>query len=523
MGPELLRSVPARSPVRLARTALAAVAARFSRPLAFAVFAALLSRPLAFAAEAGGARPAGAGPVSRPNILLAIADDWGWPHAGAYGDPAVKTPAFDRVAREGVLFRSAFVTSPSCTPSRGALLTGQWHGRLGGAANLWSVFPDRVKTYPEILEAAGYFVGSSGKAWGPGRTETPGRAPAGKPYGDFERFLAARPAERPFAYWLGSSDPHRPYDEGSGIAGGIDPARIRVPAHLPDDPVVRSDLADYLFEVQRFDALVGAALAALERAGELDRTLVVVTSDNGAPFPRAKANLYDAGTRVPLAIRWPGKVPGGRTSDDLVSLADLAPTFLELAGVPVPREMTGRSLAPILSSSESGRVDPAREFVLVGKERHVPCQEAPDRGGYPCRAIRTHEYLYIRNYRPDRWPAGTPHHERATIPGAWYADCDNGPTKRLLVEARDSSPEMRRLYDLAFSKRPTEELYDLAKDPDQLSNVAADPKRAAVVEDLRRRLARELVSMGDPRALGRGEDLEEHPYLGGAPKYGERD
>ncbi len=479
------------------------------------LFAASLLRPSLLASEEASA--------SRPNILLAIADDWGWPNAGAYGDPAVRTPAFDRLAREGILFHHAYVCAPSCTPSRGSLLSGQWHGRLGGAANNWSVFPDRVKTYPEILEGAGYFVGSTGKGWGPGRPETRGRALAGRAYPNFESFLAARPSGRPFCFWLGSGDPHRPYGEGSGIAGGIDPRRIRVPGYLPDHSIVRSDLADYCYEVERFDRLVAGALSILEKEGSLDRTIVVVTSDNGMPFPRAKANLYDAGTRVPLVIRWPERVRGGRTCDDFVSLADLAPTFLELAGIEPPREMTGRSLAAILSSPRSGRIDPARDFVLVGKERHVPCQEAPDRGGYPCRAIRTHDYLYIRNFRPDRWPAGTPFHEKAAFPGAWYADCDNGPTKRFVIEGRDASPEGRRFYGLAFSKRPSEELYDLAKDPEQLSNVAADPAYAAIKDALYKRLMGTLVSLGDARVLGRGEELEAHPYLGGAPKYLEKD
>lgn len=470
-------------------------------------------------APAGAAAESPAASTDRPNILFAIADDWGWPHAGAYGDPVVKTPTFDRLAREGVLFRHAYVSSPSCTPSRGAILTGQWHWRLEGAGNLWSVFPDKFVTYPELLAQAGYEIGTTGKNWGPGRTQTPGRNLAGKPYKSFPEFLAQRTPGRPFCYWLGSGDPHRPYQEGSGAASGIPVERIKLPACFPDAPVVRSDVADYYFEVQRFDQQVGAALQALEKIGELDRTLVVMTSDNGMPFPRCKSNLYDTGTRMPLAMRWPARVPPHRTVDDFVSFTDFAPTFLELAGVAPPPAMTGRSLATLLTGGQSGRVDPRRDFVLVGKERHCPAQEAPDMGGYPCRGLRTHDFFYIRNFRPDRWPAGTPHYDRAAFGRAWFGDCDNGPTKSYMIEHQDADATHRRLYELAFAQRPAEELYDLRRDPDQLTNVAADPAYAADKEQLWRRLEEQLRATGDPRVVGGGEAFDQFPYLGGAPEF----
>jgi len=466
-----------------------------------------------------GPRPGEAAEQKRPNILFAIADDWGWPHAGAYGDPVVKTPTFDRLAREGLLFHHAYVSSPSCTPSRGAALTGQWHWRLEAGGNLWSVFPDRFAVYPELLEAAGYEVGRSGKGWGPGRTETPGRELAGKPFGSFQAFLKARTEGKPFCFWLGSSDPHRPYRKGSGAASGMDPDKVHLFGCFPDAAEVRSDVADYYFEVQRFDRLVGAAIASLEEIGELDNTFVVMTSDNGMPFPRCKSNLYDSGTRMPLAVRWPGKIKAGRTVDDFVSFTDFAPTFLEAAGLKPPAAMTGRSLMKVLTSEESGRVDPQRDFVLVGKERHCPAQEAPDMGGYPCRAIRTHEFLYIRNFRPDRWPAGTPNWRKAAFKNAWYGDCDNGPTKMYMVENRDKDELHRRLFELAFGKRPAEELYDLKIDPEQLENMAADPAYAEIRKRLDRQLVRTLQATNDPRVVGGGEKFDQYPYLGGAPGY----
>ncbi len=452
----------------------------------------------------------------RPNILFAFADDWGWPHAGAYGDPVVKTPNFDRLAREGALFHHAYISSPSCTPSRGAVLTGQHFWRLEGAGNLWSVFPDKFDTYPELLEKAGYHTGARGKGWGPGRTETASRRPAGRDnprsFGDF---LKQRPKDKPFCFWLGTSDPHRPYAKGSGEKSGMDLSKIKLFPHFPDSLEVRGDVADYYFEVQRFDKLVGDAIAALEKAGELDNTIVVTSGDHGMPFPRCKANNYDCGARVPLAIHWPAKIKPGTVVDDFVSLTDLAPTYYEAAGVPIPDDVTGGSLLPLLAGHDKRD----RSYVLHGKERHVPGQEAPDMGGYPCRAIRTREFLYIHNFRRDRWPAGTPHYDKAAIPNAWLADCDNGPTKTYIVENRDKDTVHRRAYDLSFAKRPADELYDLKQDPGQLVNVAADPAYTSTMQELKARLFAELKRTGDPRVTSEGPDFDKFPYLGGAPKF----
>jgi N-sulfoglucosamine sulfohydrolase len=474
---------------------------------------------LALTAGTGGWTTARAG-SSRPNIVFAIGDDWGWPHAGAYGDPVVRTPTFDRLAREGVLFDHAYVASPSCTPSRAAILTGQWHWRLEESANLWSTLRWDYPVYPELLAQAGYHVGLQGKGWGPGRLDAGGRTenPAGPEFASLERFLDARPRGRPFCYWFGSPDPHREYEEGKGAASGIPKDAIRLFPHLPDAPEVRSDVADYYWEVQRFDTEVGRMLDLLEKRGELERTLVVMTGDNGMPFPRCKANLYDCGVRVPLALRWPERFAAGRRVDAFVSLTDLAPTFLELAGVEAPRATTGRSLLPLLGIDAPAASEvAARDDVFFGKERHVPGQEKPDLGGTPMRAVRTHDFLYIRNFRPDRWPAGTPHADKAVSEGRWLADCDNGPTKLFMVEHRDDDAAHRRLYDVAFARRPAEELYDLRKDPGQMADVAEEKAYGRVKERLAARLLAELEATGDPRVLGAAERLETYPYYGGSP------
>jgi len=461
-------------------------------------------------------------PPQRPNILFAIADDWGWPHAGAYGDPVVLTPAFDRVANEGILFNHAYISSPSCTPSRNAVLTGQYHWRLGPGANLWSTLDPSTPVYPLLLENAGYKIGYYRKSWGPGKLDDWERHPAGKNYteGGFEQFLSDRPDNTPFCFWLGAWDPHRPYDEESGALSGMDLDRIRLFECFPDDPVVRSDVADYYYEVQRFDTLVANAIRILEEIGELENTIIVVTGDHGMPFPRCKSNNYDSGARVPLAIRWGSHIKKtGRVLDDFVSFTDLAPTFLELAGVEIPQVMTGKSLVNLLESAESGFVDTGnRSFVLHGKERHVPGQEE-HMGGFPCRAIRNHDFLYIRNFKPDRWPSGTPNYLKAAIPNCWLGDCDNGPTKTYMVNNKELDEHHRQLWELSFGKRPAEELYDCKKDPEQLVNVADDPEYAEIREKLAGQLMEQLKITEDPRVIGGGDEFDSHPYYGHGPRH----
>lgn len=457
--------------------------------------------------------------ADKVNILFAIADDWGQ-HAGAYRTPVIQTPTFDRLAKEGVVFDYAYVSSPSCTPSRGAILTGKYHWQLEQGANLWSTFPDKFATYPEMFREAGYHVGVMRKGWGPGTPETPERELVGKRYKSFEQFMEARPEGTPFCFWLGSSDPHRPYKAGTGKASGMDLEEIRVPACFPDAPVVRSDIADYFFEVQRFDALVGDAVKLLEERGELDNTIVVMTGDHGMPFPRSKSNLYDSGTQVPLAIRAPMIVDPGRHVQKFVSLVDLAPTFLEVARLDVPAEMTGESLLPLLTTDAAGCFRlPGREQVVFGKERHVPSQEAPEMGGYPSRGIRNYSYLYIVNYEPDRWPNGTPDSDKAAFNGMWYGDTDNSPTKSYMIDNRDKDEVHALLYDLSFAKRPAEELYSLSPDPFQLINVADDPGFLEVKEELRKQLEAKLRETNDPRVVGGAEKFDGYPYLGrGGPK-----
>ena len=505
----------------------------------------------------------------RPNIVFAFADDWGR-HASAYAkidgpggmNDVLRTPHFDRIAREGVLFRRAFVSSPSCTPCRSALLSGQHFWRTGrGAILRGAVWDGSNPSYPLLLKDAGYHIGESYKVWGPG---TPPDAPYASPKHSYEKaggrinlfsqnvtamvkkgqsieaakqelydevkanfsaFLSDRKPDQPFCYWFGPTQVHRKWVKGSGKAlWGIDPDSLKgkLPPFLPDVPEVREDLADYFGEIQSFDATLGVIMAKLEEMGELENTLIVVSGDHGAPgFPHGKCHLYDFGSSVPLAIRW-GGAKGGRVVDDLITLPDLAPTFLQLGGVKIPEVMTGRSLMNILKSPKSGQVERHRDAVYIGRERHVENARA-DFLPYPQRAIRTHDFLYIINFKPDRYPAGDPYRldgdnpptveelteeTRATLP-----DEDAGPTKAWLVTHRND-PKWKGHYDLAYGKRPREELYDLKKDPHQVRNVANDAKYAKQRARMEKRLMEELKRTGDPRLIDDGKFFETPPMSG---------
>ncbi len=475
----------------------------------------LLAGSLAGGAAACGPRSAG----RRPNILLAYSDDQSYPHASILGDPVVRTHAFDRVAREGVILEHSYTACPSCTPSRSSLLTGRPIWRIGEAGVLYGTLPPEYPLFTHLLEDSGYHVGFVGKPWAPGDWRAGGleRHPLGREYADrlepdppdgidmrdyaanFADFLDARPPGSPFFFFFGATEPHRDYESGIGARSGLDPAKVEVPPYLPDAPEVRSELLDYYYEIEHFDRHLGRMLDLLEKSGELENTLVVVTSDNGMPFSRTKVTLYDGGTRMPTAVRWGDRVPAGRLVEDFVSHVDLAPTFLEVAGLEPNPMHDGRSLLPLLMASGAGRGDPGRDHVITAMERHTWCR--PDGGTYPMRAIRTHDYLYVRNFEPERWPTGGPAFISSNK--APHGDIDDGPFKDFMLR-----PETRRdfplQFEVGFGKRPLEELYDCRADPHQMKNLARDPAYDAVRQELWQRLEAALREGGDPRI--RGED-----------------
>ncbi len=501
----------------------------------------------------------------RPNVLIAFADDWGR-YASAYaalqsGTPSdvVSTPNFDAIAKRGVLMTSAFVNAPSCTPCRSSFLSGQSFFRCDrGAILQGAIWDDSIPTFPLMLRDAGYHIGFTYKVWSPGK---PADAPFGgkahayakrggqfngfsqfvsraenieeakevlyqQVLGNFEDFLNARPDGQPFCYWFGPTNCHRTWIKGSGkTLWGIDPDSLKgkLPPFLPDVPEVREDFADYLGEVQAFDAGLGVLLKRLEESGELDNTIVIVSGDHGIPgFPRGKCNLYDFGVHVPLAIQWPKSVPGGRVVTDFVSIPDLAPTILEAAGITPPSSMNAKSLLNVLQSSASGRVNADRNFVVAGRERHV-AGVRKDYVPYPQRSLRTDGFLYIRNFEPDRWPMGEAvGHGRpdgewpdekmlSTQTYAAFGDMDASPTKAWVI-LNGENPQWAPYFRLAFDRRPGEELYDLKSDPNQVQNVADDPKYATVKEQLAQQLQSYLSTAQDPRVVETPPRFERPPF-----------
>lgn len=462
---------------------------------------------------------------SRPNILLAIADDWSFGHAGAYGCSWVNTPAFDRIAREGLLFQNAYTPNAKCAPSRAIILTGRYSWQLEQAGNHMCYFPAKFGGYVERLAAEGYFTGHTGKGWGPGianDTEGNRREITGKAYGrrkaeppaekisnndyaaNFSDFLNDAPDDKPWAFWFGTTEPHRAYEYGAGVRLGKKLSDIdRVPSYWPDNETVRNDMLDYAIEVEHYDDHLGRILNTLQAAGQLDNTLIVATSDHGMPFPRAKGQAYDQSNHIPLAIRWPNGIESpGRTVQDFVDFAGLAPTFLKAAGVtelePIMQPTTGRDFFDIFAAR--GAVT-SRDHVLVGKERHDIGR--PNQGGYPIRGIRKGKLLYLRNYETDRWPAGNPE--------TGYLNCDGGPTKTEVLTLRRSGTATT-YWDLCFGKRPAEELYDVVADPDCVTNLAGSDQYTATLTQLREQMEAELKAQGDPRMFGRGDVFDAYEY-----------
>lgn len=463
-------------------------------------------------------------PASRPNILFAIADDWG-AHASIYGSRWVKTPAFDSVARQGLLFQNAFTPNAKCAPSRACILTGRNSWQLKEAANHLCYFPAEFKGWGEALSENGWQVGNTMKVWGPGvalNAQGKPREMAGKPFNqrrapppargispndyaaNFSDFLNTTSKDKPWAFWYGALEPHRDYEFGSGVAKGNKKLSdvSQVPGYWPDNNTIRNDMLDYAYEIEHFDTHLGRMLTELENRGLLDNTLVVVTSDHGMPFPRCKGSVYPASNHVPLAMMWnKGIRTPGRVIDDFVSFTDIAPTMLDVAHLPTEKigmaPITGSSLRYLFQSDRHGMVDSKRDHVLVGMERHDIGR--PGDVGYPVRGMVNKDFIYLNNFEPTRWPACNPE--------TGYLNVDASPTKSLILNTHRSNP-LDTHWAYCFGKRPNEELYDLRKDPDCLENLAtllADKR-----DSMRRQLFQELRTQQDPRMEGKGDVFDKY-------------
>ncbi len=469
-------------------------------------------------------------PPTRPNILFAIADDWSHGHASIAGCQWINTPGFDRVAKNGVRFTNAFTPNAKCCPSRSILLTGRYSWQLEAAANHICFFPAKFKVYPEVLTENGYFTGFTGKGWGPGvANDAQGKKrlmtgqgfnrrryqPAVKQVSandyaaNFNDFLDASPKGKPWCFWYGSTEPHRGYQKGAGLAKGKKLTDIKhVPKFWPDNETIRGDILDYAVEVEHFDSHLDRMLKELEKRGQLENTIVIATSDHGMPFPRCKGQAYNYSNHVPMVIMWKqGLKNPGRVVEDSVSFIDIAPTFLELAGLKWNQtgmaDTPGKSLTDILFSEKSGQVNPDRTSVLIGKERHDIGR--PNDAGYPIRGIVSGGFLYIKNHETDRWPGGNPE--------TGYLNCDGSPTKTEILQNRINTKGLAH-WQLCFGKRPAEELYDLKQDPDCVRNLLAfqSEKQKETRNQLASALEKLLKEQGDPRMFGKGDVFDEYIY-----------
>ena len=465
----------------------------------------------------------------RPNILFCIADDVSFQHIGAYGCSWVKTPAFDRIADQGLLFLNAYTPNAKCAPSRSCIVTGRNSWQLEEAGNHWSYFPTKFKTYAETLVENGYYVGLTakglapvvaltddgnkrpvlGKVFNEKRTTPPTNAMSKIDYAaNFVEFLNEKTDDKPFCFWYGGFEPHRAYEYGSGIKKGnkkledID----EVLGFWPDEKPVRTDMLDYAFEIEYFDLHLTKMLKTLEDRGMLDNTIVIVTADNGMPFPRVKGQAYEYSNHLPLAIMWKNGVKQpGRVIEEFVSFIDFAPTFLELAGVDEQtsemQPIEGKSLTDILYSENGENISADRDHVLIGKERHDVGR--PNDEGYPIRGIRKGDYLLVINFETDRWPAGNPE--------TGYLNSDGGATKtQILNDRRKTGTNI--YWNLCFGKRPEKELYNVVDDPFCINNLIDQPELSETANSLEAQLIKELKEQQDPRMFGNGNIFDEYLY-----------
>jgi arylsulfatase A-like enzyme len=388
-----------------------------------------------------------------PNIVWIFADDVGPTTFGCYGNPAVRTPHLDRLAAEGLRFTRAFVTSPSCSPSRASLFTGMYAHSIG-AEDLHDPVPAGVPMAHELLKAAGYYTGSVGKIH-LGKEAEKHFEVIYKREPQWRDFIDARPKGKPFFLHLGFHDAHRPFDRGA-VEPPHEAANVVVPPYLPDTPETREDLAAFYDEISRMDEVIGGLIARLEEEGILDNTFIAFCGDNGMPFPRAKNSLYDPGIASPCIMRWPGRVPAGELHHGLTSLVDWTPTTLEVAGLPVPGVMYGRSLLPAIQQRDSV----GRPYVFAARNWH----DFDDHS----RCVRDGRYKLIRNAFPER-------------PLNPAADLIRSPTFQKMRELRDAGTLTPEAASIFAPKRAPIELYDLAHDAGEFHNVAENPAYAPVV------------------------------------------
>lgn len=413
----------------------------------------------------------------RPHIVYMIADDVSWHDLGCYGHPTIRTPHIDQLARKGLKFTNAYLTASSCSPSRCSIISGRYP-HCNGAAELHSPLPEEQIPFPLLLKEAGYYTVQSGKShFGKPALRAFDQAYESEGAGDggeerWVQCLEERPRDKPFFAWFAAFDAHRAWQaDDFGIPH--DPAIVRVPRYLVDDPETRKDLASYYNEISRFDFYIGEVVKELDRQQILDNTMIVVMADNGMPFPRAKTRVYDSGMKTPLIISWPN---GIKVNDiachALVSVVDLAPTFIAMAGLPMHEYFQGRSILDLLQNPENT----FRKYIFAEHNWHD--YEAHER------MVRSQDFMFIVNARPN-FPNGGP------------ADSKRSPSQYALNHAKERGQLTFAQADNFIAPRPREELFEVSKDPDQFLNLASTSDYQEVLSLHRAILEQWQISTGD--------------------------
>ncbi|MGE3310361.1 MAG: sulfatase [Limisphaerales bacterium] len=430
----------------------------------------------------------------RPNFVVFIADDVSWNDLGCYGNKGARTPHIDRLAGQGLLFRNAYLTASSCSPSRASIMTGRYPHNTGEASELHRPWSAHLPTFPELLREGGYHTALAGKfhmaqkkegneetrlSRAFDRVEPNVRVPGNSGgHGRWVDVVRERPRGKPFFFWFASTDAHRGWDadaewDAKEYGPRHRPEDMVVPPELADSEDTHKDLASYHNEVTRFDHFIGRTVSELKKAGVLDNTVILVMADNGRPFPRGKTRLHDAGMKTPFVVHWPDGIrQGGQERLALISAIDIAPTILELAGVRAAETLQGVSFVPVLESDRQVRRYAFSEHNWHDYEAHG--RSLRDQAGH----------LYIRNARPAK---------------AWIGPSDSvgSPAHRDLKKRREGGSLTPVQADLFLEPRPPEELYFTPDDPAQVANRVGDPSFDARLREMRGLMDRWQRETGD--------------------------
>lgn len=422
---------------------------------------------------------------TRPNVVIFIADDVSATDFGCYGHPTVQTPVVDDLASKGLLFTNAYLTAPSCSPSRTSLITGRYPHNTGGPELHMKKNPHlkNLPQFPKILREAGYYTALAGKAHfnGDAKGSFDKRYPPGDDAGS-KNWLPAfneRDKDKPFLMWFAAIDAHRPWDQELSV-GPHGPKDAVVPPYMVDAETTRTDFAHYYNEITRFDRDIGRVIQELKAQKVYDNTILIVMSDNGRPFPRDKTWIHDGGIKTPLVIHWPGRLKAGQKSRSLISSIDIAPTILELVGLPIPGTVQGVSFLPTLKDPKAV----VRDVVFAERNWHVYRHHD--------RLVRYGDFTYIKNSTPELIgfsESGSIYRRPENLGGETASsDLIAGYWNQTLTPAQSF---------IVNSPSPKELLFDISVDPHQVNNLATDPKHRETLETMRELLVKWMDETGD--------------------------